>query len=140
LRDIFNRLFFSHQRMVVPLVIGLVASVTNFVASKALGSVMGTAGIALGASIAAITYLGAQLLVIAKWKSFVLRAELARQIGFILVAVAAAYLALTSALPLLVGDSAVIRLALAGLVFAAVFAVVLAPLAWLGGLPRLLRP
>jgi putative peptidoglycan lipid II flippase len=138
LRDIFNRVFFSHQMMVIPLVIGVVASVTNFVASKTLGGLMGTGGIALGASIAAIVYLAAQLLVIARWKPFVLSAELAKQVVFVLVAAGAAYLALTQLLPWLAGETPLVRLALAAVMFGVVFAVVLAPLAWFGGFRRLL--
>jgi peptidoglycan biosynthesis protein MviN/MurJ (putative lipid II flippase) len=124
--------------MVIPLVIGIVASITNFVASKTLGGLMGTGGIALGASIAAIVYLGAQLLIIARWKPFMLSADLARQVAFVLIAAGAAYLALTLLLPMLAGETALVRLALAAVVFGVVFAAVLAPLGWFGGFRRLL--
>lgn len=136
-REIFNRLFFSHQRMVVPLVIGIVASVTNFAVSKWLSGTMGTAGIALGASTAAVVYLVGQVLVVVAWKPRLMSRELMIGLAVIAVAVIPAWFVLNRLLPVLAGYPILIRLLAAGAIFTLVFVATLAPLAWRSGLRRL---
>lgn len=137
LREIFNRLLFSHQRMVAPLVIGIVASVTNFAISKWLSGTMGTAGIALGASTAAVVYLVGQVLVVVAWKPRLISRELMIGLAAIAVAVIPAWFALNRLLPVLASYPILIRLLAAGAIFTLVFVATLAPLAWRSGLRRL---
>ena len=137
-REIFNRLFFSHQRMVVPLAIGVVASVINFAVSKWLSGAMGTAGIALGASVAAAAYLLGQVLVVMAWKPRLFNKELLIGLVSIAAALIPAGLGVMGLLPFLAGLANFTRLLAAGVVFMVIFTAVLAPLARHGHLRRLI--
>ncbi len=137
-REIFNRLFFSHQRMVVPLVIGVVASVVNFLVSRWLGGVMGPAGIALGASVAGAVYLLGQAIVTFIWKPGLFTRALAVELAALAIAAVAGWGVLAVALPLLENWPLVLRLLGGGVIFSTVFLLVLAPLVWRGAFRRLL--
>jgi putative peptidoglycan lipid II flippase len=137
-REIFNRLFFSHQRMVVPLVIGAVASVVNFFVSRWLGEIMGPAGIALGASAAGAVYLLGQAAVTFIWKPRLFTRALAIELVALFGAAVAGWLALQAMLPLLEDWALVLRLLGGGVIFTAVFLLALTPLVWRGGFRRLL--
>lgn len=137
-REIFNRLFFSHQRMVVPLVIGVVASISNFVVSRWLGEVMGPAGIALGASVGGAVYLLGQAIVTFVWKPRLFTRALVLELAALAVAAVAGWGALQAMLPLLEGWVLVLRLLGGGVIFTSVFLLVLTPLVWRGGFRRLL--
>ncbi|WP_298096272.1 murein biosynthesis integral membrane protein MurJ [Brevundimonas sp.] len=137
-REIFNRLFFSHQRMVVPLVIGAVASVVNFFVSRWLGEFMGPAGIALGASAAGAVYLLGQAAVTFIWKPRLFTRALAIELVALFGAAVAGWLALRAMLPLLEDWALVLRLLGGGVIFTAVFLLALTPLVWRGGFRRLL--
>lgn len=136
-RELFNRLFFAHQRNVVPLVIGGVAFFANLGASLWLSQKMGLAGIALGASVGAVTYLLGQVLVVVRWKPALLGRELRRGLLSIGLAAVPAWLSLEAILPLLAGMSPFGRILVAGTAFAISFLAVLLPVAWIAGLrPR----
>ncbi len=138
-REVFNRMFFSYNRMTTPLAIGVVATLANLGSTILLVRSMGTSGIALGASIGAAVYTIGQLLVIAVWKPRLLDARLATGTVAIAVAILPAWLACAVALPHLAGFAPLPRLFVATLLFGVVFLIAAAPLAWFGGYAPLLR-
>jgi len=137
-REIFNRLFFSHQRMLVPLVIGIVASVINFAVSRWLSGTMGTSGIALGASAAAVAYLVGQVLVVLVWKPGLISRHLIVGLAAISIAAIPAWFAVDRLLPILGAFPILVRLAVAGFIFTVIFVAILIPIAWRTGLRQLL--
>ncbi len=67
IREVFNRLFYSDQRTIAPLVIGAISAIINVLASLYLMQFMGVAGIAAGTSIGAASYVLMQLVYILIW-------------------------------------------------------------------------
>lgn len=135
-REIFNRLFFSHQRMVAPLMIGIVASLANYLVSRWLGATMGTAGVALGASVAGVVYLAGQVLVAFVWKPGLFNRALVLELGALVLAAVPAWWLLARVLPAMADWALLARLFAGGGLFTAVFLLVLAPLVWFGGFRR----
>lgn len=132
-REIFNRLFFSYQRMATPLALGALASIVNVVVSRWLGESMGTAGIAVGASIAAITYIVGQVLVVLIWKPRLIGREMILGLGAVAVAVIPAWLLLQQAVDVMTGWGALPRLLVGGVAFTLPFALILLAVAWRAG-------
>jgi len=67
MREVFNRLFYSDQRTIPPLVIGAISAVINVFASLYLMQFIGVAGIAAGTSIGAAAYVIMQIAYIIRW-------------------------------------------------------------------------
>lgn len=86
LREILNRVFYSYQRNTAPLLIGLVAAVTNLAASWFFMHRIGIAGIAAGSSLGAAVYVVGQVVYIALWRGHLF--ERAQLRWFALIALA----------------------------------------------------
>lgn len=91
LREMLNRVFFSYQRVVAPLVIGIMAAIVNLGVSLWLSRTLGLVGIAIGASAAAFVFVALQLAVLATWRRGLLDVRAFGQAGALCLAAACAY-------------------------------------------------
>ena len=139
-REIFNRLFFSFQKMNTTLVIGIASTVGNILASAWLSRSMGPAGIALGASVGAGIYLVGQLVAVALWKPGLLGRDLPLGLAAIVAATAPAWIVTTWLMPRLADMAPLPRFVLVSGTFGVVFLVVAAPIILRGGFLRLAGP
>jgi len=117
MREIFNRLFYSYQRNAIPLVIGIVAALSNFIASWWLLQNFGAVGIGLGASVAAMTYFAGQICAVIVWKPDLIDRKLVRWVGIAFVAIVPALPLLLLSTSLLVQAPAILRIAACGAIF-----------------------
>lgn len=138
-REIFNRLFFSYQRMVTPLVLGVIASVVNIVVSRWLGQSMGTSGIALGASIAAMTYILGQVIIILLWKPQLIERRLLIGLAVIGAATVPSWVAMYGIGQVVTELPALLRLVIGTLSFGLPFVAIVGGAAWRLGLLRQIR-
>ena len=123
LRDPLNRIFFSYQRTVAPLAIGITAAVMNISSTYLLIPRLGISAIPIGASIAALVFCAAQLMVIARWKPALLTRRLGIYFSASIGAGVAAYFATQESLRMFTGLPLIASLAFNGAVTLAVYAV-----------------
>ncbi|MEP2101078.1 MAG: lipid II flippase MurJ [Parasphingorhabdus sp.] len=76
MRELLNRMFFSYQKTITPLMIGVGAALVNLVASFVLSRQMGVAGIALGAVAGALFYSVFQIWLLRRWKPVLITRDL----------------------------------------------------------------
>jgi putative peptidoglycan lipid II flippase len=90
LREILNRTFFAYQKTLPPLMIGFAATLLNLFLSYLLSRQLGTAGIALGASLSASLFVLMQLWALRQFKPKLIEPELG---SIFVIAILAAVLA-----------------------------------------------
>jgi putative peptidoglycan lipid II flippase len=123
LRDPLNRIFFSYQRTAAPLAIGIAAGVMNITSTYLLIPRLGISAIPIGASMAALVFCAAQLMVIARWKPALLTRRLGIYFASSVGAGIAAYLVIQGSLRTFTGLPLIASLAFNGVVTLAVYAV-----------------
>lgn len=97
LRELLNRAFFSYQRTIVPMAIGVIASIANLGTGIWLSQRIGLPGIGIAAAGSALLFVALQLGVIAAWKPALLN-PLAMRRSLALVVAAGCALAAGEAL------------------------------------------
>ena len=94
MREMLNRTFFSYQKTVTPLLIGVGAAIVNLAVSLILSRQIGVAGIAVGATAGALFFSIFQIGLLRMWKPVLIT----RQLGMIFaIAVAASVISYASA-------------------------------------------
>ncbi len=97
LRETLNRVYFSYQKTMAPLMIGITAAVVNLGVSLILSRTFGIWGVAAGASISALTFCVGQIAIIAIWKPVLLAPRVAAYFVAAMGGGGAAFLAVVSA-------------------------------------------
>ena len=138
-REMLNRLFFSYQRMLPPLLLGVVASVVNFGVSSQLVDRLGVVGIALGASVGALVYVVGQIVLVLVWKPRLISRRLLAGLVILALACVPAGLALQQAATLTEGMLPLVRLIPGTLAFGLPFVAIVGAAAWRMGLVRQVR-
>ncbi|WP_182849619.1 lipid II flippase MurJ [Pelagerythrobacter aerophilus] len=121
LRELLNRVYFSYQKTMAPLLIGIVAAAVNLASSLILSDLYGIWGVAAGASISALIFCIGQFAIMAMWKPALLTSRLAVYFMAAVVAGAAAFLAAVSASGAFVALPLVARFVAAGLIVGGVY-------------------
>ena len=89
LRELINRVFFSYQNTITPMVIGALASAANLALAFWFSQQLGLPGIGAAAAISALIFVALQVGVIARWKPELIdRKSLKRILGLSLAALA----------------------------------------------------
>lgn len=121
LRELLNRVYFSYQKTMAPLMIGIVAAAVNLAASLILSRTYGIWGIAAGASISALTFCIGQFVILAVWKPALLTRRLGIYFMTTVVAGGAAFLAVVSAYDSFADWPLLVRFMVAGLIVVGVY-------------------
>lgn len=140
LRELLNRVYFSYQKTMAPLLIGIAATVINLVSSLLLSRIYGIDGIAVGASLGALSFCIGQFGILAIWKRSLLTRHLAVYFLAAVLAGGAAFGVTVFSYSMFVAWPLLVRLTAAGFLTLAVYAPVLVGLLWVGGIsPSSLR-
>ena len=91
MREMLNRTFFSYQKTVTPLLIGVGAAIVNLTVSLILSRQIGVSGIALGAATGALFFSVLQLWLLRRWKPILIQSRLALMFAVSVSASALAY-------------------------------------------------
>lgn len=121
LRELLNRVYFSYQNTVAPLIIGIVAAAVNLLSSLVLADMYGIRGVAAGASISALVFCIGQFVIIAIWKPVLLTSRLAVYFMAAVLAGAGAFLAVVSIYDAFVTWPLIARFAAAGSIVVVVY-------------------
>lgn len=135
LRELLNRVYFSYQKTMVPLLIGIAATVINLASSLLLSRTYGIDGIAAGASIGALSFCIGQFCMLALWKRSLLTRDMAVYFIASILAGAAAFGATVVGYAFFADWPLLVRLIAAGCLTLAVYAPLLIGLLWMGGIP-----
>lgn len=135
-REMLNRLFFSYQRMLPPLLLGVLASVVNFGISSQLVDRLGVVGIALGASVGALVYVVGQIVLVLIWKPVLISRQLLLGLVILALACVPAGLALQQVAGLSADMPPLFRLFLGTLAFGIPFVTIVGVAAWRVGFPH----
>lgn len=123
MRDFLDRIFFSYQRTLVPLAIGVGATAANLLASWVLSRWFGVSGVALGASCAAILFVLVQMLEIFRWKRSLLSWRMAVLPAISTVSGAVTYFAMQAIYPFFGDFQLIVRLIMGGVATCACYGV-----------------
>ena len=134
LRELLNRAFFSYQKTMAPLLIGIVATLANLAASILLSRVYGMNGIAAGAALSALIFCAGQFAMLALWKPALLTRELAVYFFAAVTAGLASYFAVAMASGSFADWPVLLRFLGAGLIALAVYVPLLLALLAAGGI------
>jgi len=134
LRELLNRVYFSYQKTMAPLAIGIVAAAVNLGASLILSRTYGIWGVAAGASISALTFCIGQFAIIAMWKPVLLTRRLAIYFMAALFAGGAAFMAVVSVYDSFAHWPLLTRFVLAGLIVVGVYVPLLLASLRMGGI------
>ena len=134
LRELLNRVFFSYQKTMAPLLIGIAATIINFGSSLFFSRIYGIDGIAVGASLGALSFCIGQFGVLAVWKRSLLTRQLAVYFMAAVLARVAAFGVTMVGYPFLAGWPLLARLAVASSMTLAAYAPILILLLWVGGI------
>ncbi len=93
MREMLNRTFFSYQKTVTPLLIGVGAAIVNLAVSLILSPQIGVAGIALGAAAGALFFAILQIGLLWMWKPVLITRQLGVIFGIAVAASAVSYAA-----------------------------------------------
>lgn len=116
-RELLNRVFFSYQRTVAPMLVGIAAVLANLGFSLWLLQQIGLAGIALGNALAAVVFFLGQLALLWRWKPQLLQRRLLGYAGSIIFAATITYGITIGVVNMLAADLHVFaRLTVGGLV------------------------
>ena len=116
-RELLNRVFFSYQRTVAPMLVGIAAVLANLGFSLWLLQQIGLAGIALGNALAAVVFFLGQLALLWRWKPQLLQRRLLGYAGAIIVAATITYGITIGLVSMLAADLHVFaRLTMGGLI------------------------
>lgn len=121
MRELLNRVYFSYQKTMAPLLIGIVAAAANLATSLALSRAYGIWGIAAGASISALVFCIGQFGILALWKPALLTRRLAAYFVSAVLAGGVAYFAVLMAYGAFASWPLLARFALAGLIVVGVY-------------------
>lgn len=124
-RELLNRVYFSYQKTMAPLLIGLAATAINLVSSLWLSRSYGINGIAAGASIGALSFCIGQIGVLLFWKRSLLTRGLASYAAAAIIAGGAAFAAVAAAYDLFSHWSLFLRFIVAGFIVAGVYVPIL---------------
>lgn len=124
-RELLNRVYFSYQRTMAPLLIGLAATAINLVSSLWLSRSYGINGIAAGASIGALSFCIGQVGVLLLWKRSLLTRRLASYAAASVMAGGAAFVAVVAAYDLFSHWPLLLRFIVAGLIVVGVYVPIL---------------
>lgn len=133
LRELLNRIYFSYQKTIAPLLIGIVAAAVNVVSSLILSRIFGIWGVAAGTVLAALTFCLGQVGILALWKPDLLEKRLAVYFFASLLAGTAAYFAVQTVYPSLFHWHILFRFVFSGAMVAIVYAPVLGGLLFISG-------
>lgn len=120
-RELLNRVYFSYQKTMAPLLIGLAATAINLASSLWLSRSYGIDGIAAGASIGALSFCIGQVGVLLFWKRRLLTRGLASYAVAAVIAGGAAFVAVVSAYDLFSHWPLLVRFLVAGLIVVGVY-------------------
>jgi putative peptidoglycan lipid II flippase len=138
-REMLNRLFFSYQRMLPPLLLGVLASVVNFFVSSQLVDRLGVVGIALGASVGALVYVIGQIALVLVWKPRLIRFHLVVGLAWLGLSSVPGWFALQAVARHTEEMVPLFRLVSGTLAFGLPFMMIAAIAAWRMGLLRQIR-
>lgn len=138
-REMLNRLFFSYQRMLPPLLLGVLASVVNFGVSSQLVDRLGVVGIALGASVGALVYVIGQVVLVLIWKPRLISVRLITGLGLLGLATVPGWFALQELARQTEDMLPLVRLILGTLAFGLPFVMIVMAASWRIGLLRQIK-
>ena len=124
-RELLNRVYFSYQKTMAPLLIGVAATAINLVSSIWLSRSYGINGIAAGASIGALSFCIGQVGVLLFWKRSLLTRGLAAYAAAAVLAGGAALVAVVAAYDLFAHWPLLVRFLVAGLIVVCVYVPIL---------------
>lgn len=140
LRELLNRVFFSYQKTMAPLFIGIAATLINLGSSLWLSRIYGIDGIAAGTSIGALFFCIAQFGVLALWKRSLITRQLGAYTLASIVAGGAAFAVTELGYGWFSGWPLLFRLSAGGVLTLGIYMPLLVGLLWLCGLrPSTLR-
>ena len=132
-RELLNRVYFSYQRTVPPLLIGVIAAIVNLVASVLLARGYGIWGVAAGSAVSALVFCIGQFGVLATWKPQLLTRRLATYFFAAMLAGIGAYSSVSFVYSSIEGWPLMARFVFAGVVVAAVYLPLLLTFLAMGG-------